>query len=436
MKQKILSLIKKPFFKNVAMLTTGTVSAQIITMLLSPLITRLYGPEAYGIMGSFQAVMQILVPISALSLPIAIVLPKTNKEVKGIIQASFCVTSIFSLLSLLVIIFFSTQLVDLFQLQELSSYLILVPFVILFGGISQIYNQWLIREQRFDISAKTNVGDKLIVNFGKLFFGLIHPSAGILVVFTSLTNGLHSFLIYIFTKKNLIKDAFSERITFKNIISKYRDFPLFRAPEVFINAISGNLPVLLLTSFFGPAAAGFYTIGRSVLGIPTQLIGKSIGDVFYPRISKGVHNKENSTHMIIKATLLLGAIGIIPFGIIILFGPQLFSFVFGSDWIRAGEYVRWMAVWSFVAFMNRPSVMALPVLRAQKFHLLYTILMLIMRVVALFIGFVIFENDLIAIALFGIIGALLNIGLILITLVISRRFDKKNLDSIKRQKNN
>jgi len=427
MKDKILSLINRPFVQNVAVLTTGTISAQAITMLLSPIITRLYGPEAYGVMGSFQAVMQILIPISALSMPIAIVLPKNNREVKGIIKASFYITSFFSILSLFIILFFRSSLVEFFQLQELSSYLILIPFVILFGGISQIYNQWLIREQKFNISAKTNFGDKLIINSGKLFFGFLSPSADILVFFAALTNGIHSLLIYIFTQKNIIKEALLEKISLKEILSKYRDFPLFRAPEVFINAISGNLPVLLLTSFFGPASAGFYTIGRSVLGIPSTLIGKSIGDVFYPRISKGVNNKENSAPMIFKATLILGTIGIIPFGLIILFGPQLFSFVFGSSWVRAGEYARWMALWLYLGFMNRPSIVSLPVFNAQKFHLIYTIFMLIVRVIALFIGFTLFENDLIAIALFGIVGALLNIGLIIVTLIISRKFDDNNI---------
>jgi len=426
--EKVISLIKKPFVKNVAVLTTGMISAQAITMLVSPIITRLYGPGAYGIMGSFQAIMQIIIPVSALSMPIAIVLPKENKEVKGIIKLSFYITSFFTVLSLIIILIFRSDIVDIFQIQELSSYLILIPFVILFAGIAQIYNQWLIREKKFNISAKTKFGDKVIINSGKLFFGFISPSADILVFFAALTNGIHSLLIYILTQKNIIKEALKEKVSLKKIFSKYKDFPLFRAPEVFINAISGNLPVLLLTAFFGPASAGFFTIGRSVLGIPSQLIGKSIGDVFYPRISEGVNNKENSTNMIIKATLILGAIGIIPFGLIILFGPVLFDFVFGSSWIRAGEYARWMAIWSYVAFMNRPSVMALPVLNAQKFHLIYTILILVIRIIALFIGFTVFENDLIAIALFGIVGAILNVGLILITLIISKRFDDKNID--------
>src|SRR5690606_8930446 len=138
-----------------------------------------------------------------------------------------------------------------------------------------------------------------------------------------------------------------------------------RAPQILINAISQSMPILLLASFFGPASAGFYSIGRTVLGMPTQLIGKSVGDVFYPRIAEAANNGENITRLLTKATLALAAVGILPFGIVMIFGPWLFEFVFGGEWKIAGEYARWLALWSFFAFVNRPSVKSIPVLNLQ-----------------------------------------------------------------------
>src|SRR5699024_11158091 len=103
-----------------------------------------------------------------------------------------------------------------------------------------------------------------------------------------------------------------------------------------------------------------------------------------------------------------------------------FSLVFGSDWHVAGEYARWIALWNFFAFMNRPSVHSLPVLNAQRFHLIYTIFMLVTRLGALAIGYFIFSSDIVAVALFGIVGAILNFGLITITLKISRNTSVNN----------
>src|SRR5699024_10694305 len=165
------------------------------------------------------------------------------------------------------------------------------------------------------------------------------------------------------------------------LAKKYYDFPLYRAPEQFLNAVSNSLPILILTALFGPASEGFYSIGRTVLSLPTQLIGKSVGDVFYPRIAEAFNNKENIVNLIKKATFALVAVGIIPFGLIVLFGHLLFSLVFGNDWSKAGEYARWLALWSFFGFINRPSVRSLAVLSAQRFQLIYTVFMLITRVI-------------------------------------------------------
>ena len=75
MKFKIL--FKSPFVRNVIILSSGTAGAQIIAILLSPIITRLYGPEAYGLMGTFNAMISIITPVVALTYPIAIVIAKT-----------------------------------------------------------------------------------------------------------------------------------------------------------------------------------------------------------------------------------------------------------------------------------------------------------------------------------------------------------------------
>lgn len=427
MKNRILNITKKPFIKNVIILSSGTAVAQIIGMLLSPIITRIYGPEAYGLMGTFSAIISIITPIAALTFPIAIVLPKREENAKGLIKLSLIICTIISIIVAISLLLFQEQIIRLFQLDEVESYIYLIPLVILFAGLLQVIEQWLIRTKQFSISAKATLLQSIIVNGGKVVGGLFSPVASVLILLTSLNQGLKAVLLILFTRKSnkkLLGIPVKERVSIKELFKKYRDFPMFRAPEVFLNAISGSLPILLLTSLFGPISAGFYSIGRTVLNIPSQLIGNSVGDVFYPRISEAANNNENLTKLIKKATFYLGIAGAIPYGIVIIFGPWLFGFVFGDDWVTAGEYARWIAIWSFFGFVNRPSVRALPVLSAQGFQLSYTILMLVIRIFMLFLGFYVFNSDLVAVALFGLSGALLNIGLVIITLLISKKFDK------------
>lgn len=424
MRKKLLEFSKKPFVRNVTILAGGTAAAQAIAMLLSPIITRLYGPEAFGLMGAFMAIVSIIAPVAALTYPIGIVLPKRDQEAKDLIRLSLIITAILSLMSLIILMLFNKQIIEIFNLKEIATYLYLIPLIIIFAGLMQVAEQWLIRTKQFSINARVTFLQSLIINGSKVGIGFLNPVAAVLVVLSAFGNGLRAAMMIMFAKRSNYQaddQLKGEKKGLKALAKEHYDFPLYRAPEVFLNAVSQGLPVLMLTAFFGPASAGFYTIGRTVLNIPSTLIGKSVGDVFYPRIAEAANKKEDVTALIKKATLALAGVGIIPFGLVILFGPFLFSFVFGSDWAIAGEYARWIALWSFLGFMNRPSVRALPVLNAQRFHLIYTIIMLVTRLGVLTIGYYIFSSDLIAIALFGISGAILNFGLITITLKISRQ---------------
>ncbi|RKQ34299.1 lipopolysaccharide biosynthesis protein [Oceanobacillus halophilus] len=423
MRNKMERLVKQPFIRNVFILSSGTAAAQIVTMALSPIVTRLFGPEAYGLMGTFTAIVFIITPIAALTYPMAIVLPKSDSDAKGLVKLSLAISGVITLFVALLLIIFSQQIVTLFGIEEIAPYLYLIPIVVLLAGYLQVVEQWFIRKKQFGVSAKATFTQSIIVNGGKVGFGFFHPVAGVLIIFSAISQGLMASLMLVYAKysfRSVIAESVS--VPIKELAKKYRDFPMFRAPQVFLNAVSQSLPILLLTTFFGPAAAGFYSIGRTVLGVPSQLIGKSVGDVFYPRIAEAANHKENMTQLIKKATLALGAVGILPYGLVILFGPWLYGLVFGLEWVKAGEYARWIALWIYFMFMNQPSVKALPVMSAQSFHLKFTVITLSTRTILLAIGYYVFSSDLVAIALFGVSGAILNILLIVLTIHKSKGF--------------
>ncbi|WP_419876223.1 lipopolysaccharide biosynthesis protein [Candidatus Pristimantibacillus sp. PTI5] len=432
MKRKILMLSKMPLVRNASILVTGTAAAQLVTFSLSPFITRIYGPGAFGVLAVFMAIVGIITPIAALTYPISIVLPKSNSEARGLVRLSLYITICITLLVSVILLVFNQFIVRFFQIEDIASFLYLIPIVILCSGFLQVVEQWLIRTKQFKITAKVTFLQNIIMQSSKIGIGFFYPVAGVLIIFTALGEGIKALMMFFLIRKTEDKHSNNiaeDQIPIKELSKKYKDFPLYRAPEVLIDAISSSLPLILLASYFGPNSAGYYSIGGAVLNIPSALIGKSIGDVLYPKISDTANNDENLTNLIKKATLVLGSMGIIPFGVLIVFGPWLFSLVFGAEWVTAGEYARWMALWIFCMFINLPSVKALPVLSAQSFHLKFTIASLLTRIVALTIGFYVFSDDSIAIALFGITGAILNISLILLTLKKSRNFDSLRMNN-------
>lgn len=427
--KKIKQMLKKPFIQGVLVMITGTMGAQIVKMALSPVITRIYGPEAFGVMGVFVSIIQIITPLAALTYPIAIVLPRSDLVAKKIGRISINISILISFLSLIIIFLFNHKIVLFLNIEEISIFLYLIPIVILMSTLMQVKEQWFIRKQQFAINAKATFYQSIIIETSKVGIGLFYPAATVLIILTAISNGIKALLMTFLGKKSnyrLITEELDERGKTKDLIKKYKDFPLLRAPQAFIEAITQSLPVLLLTTLFNPASAGYYTLCRSVLALPTSLLGKSVGDVFYPRINKAAIKKENMSSLITKSVFSLGFIGAIPFGFVIAFGPWIFELVFGDNWSTAGEYARWIAFSTFFRFINEPCIRALPVLSAQFFHLISTIIHTFARVLALIVGFYLFKDDLIAVSLLGIIGGIINALIIVMTLVICKRFEKRN----------
>jgi O-antigen/teichoic acid export membrane protein len=86
--KKIHHFSKRPFIRNVATVAGGTVASHAILIAFSPLITRLYGAAAYGILGVFMFIVVVMGAIAAMTYPVAIVLPKSDAEAAGLARLS------------------------------------------------------------------------------------------------------------------------------------------------------------------------------------------------------------------------------------------------------------------------------------------------------------------------------------------------------------
>ncbi|WP_244406380.1 lipopolysaccharide biosynthesis protein [Thioalkalivibrio sp. K90mix] len=403
-------LWRSRFARNVAVVASGTAGAQAITIAFAPLITRIYGPEAFGLLGTFMAIVAVAIPVAALAYPIAIVLPREDRDALGLVRLSAILSFGVALLAAALLAFGGDWLTVTLGAESVAGYLFLIPVAMLFAAWMQIAQQWLIRKKQFGVVARSAVAHSLILNSAKSGIGWLHPVGAVLIVLATLGHALHAALLFIGARRRYQAEAAEgvdgSHTPLRELAHRHRDFPLYRAPQNFINAASQSLPVLMLAAFFGPVAAGFYTLAKMVMGMPTTLIGKAVNDVFYPRITEAAHNGENLPRHIVQATGALLAIGIVPFGLVVVFGPWFFGLVFGVDWVMAGEYARWLALFFLFNFINKPAVAAVPVLGIQRGLLVYELFSTGAKALGLVVGFYWFGSDLWAVALFSVIGVL------------------------------
>jgi len=164
LKEALHGGMRSKLLRNILTVVSGTAGAQAITMAFMPVITRIYGPEAYGVLGTFLSVTLMLIPIAALTYPIAIVLPKRDGDARGLVRLSLIIAVLLAALTALLLQTYGSWLVEKADVAIIVPYLLLIPLGLFSGAALEIAQQWLFRTQRFRLTASVAVGDSLLFN--------------------------------------------------------------------------------------------------------------------------------------------------------------------------------------------------------------------------------------------------------------------------------
>ncbi|WP_252109652.1 MULTISPECIES: oligosaccharide flippase family protein [unclassified Halomonas] len=411
---------KSSFVRNVVAVATGIAAAQAISLAFMPFLTRLYGPEAFGALAAFTAVINIISPIATLGYANAIVMPQTEEGATAVARLSLICASIMAPVALVIVLLFRAPIAHSLGLEAAPYLLYLIPVALLLSALLSVANQSAIREGLFKQKARSYVASTFLMNLGKLAGGLLAPYGLLLIIIMIGGKALNFTMLLSRVPK---KGAFEVRRWFgragiRKAAIEQRDFVLYRMPQSMINAASLGLPVLVLTSLFSASIAGQYSITTLVLGAPIMLLGQSVLEVFFPRVTEAVRrNPANALPLIQRATLGMACIGIVPFGVIALWGDILLPWFFGDEWLRAGEYSRWVALWMASVLATRPAVSSMPVLRMQGTLLIYEVAITAARVLSLFIGANL-GNDIVAVAVFALVNVA---GYLVLLLLVLRK---------------
>lgn len=406
LRNHIKTFRQSKFVRNVFAVATGIAAAQAISLAFMPFLTRLYGPEAFGALAAFTAILNIITPLATLGYANAIVMPKTQEGANAVARLSLVSAVIVSPVALIVIYAFQEQLASLAGLSSEPNLLYLIPISLVLVALLSVANQAAIREGLFKAKSSSYVASTFIVNLGKLGVGYISATGITLIIFLIISNLIN----YTMLMARVPKDgAFDFRQWFgisgiRQAAFNYKDFAIYRMPQSILNAASLGLPVILLTNFFSTSAAGQYAITTLILGAPVMLLGNSVLEVFFPKITTLVRdNPASAFHMLWKSTLLMSVIGLVPFSIIFLWGDLILPWVLGEAWGRAGEYSQWIALWMFSVLITRPAVAAMPVLKLQGFLLAYEIIITVLRIGSISLGATL-GGDLMAVTLFSVVN--------------------------------
>ncbi|MGI9403512.1 MAG: oligosaccharide flippase family protein [Hyphomicrobium sp.] len=403
--RRVLSRVSKSeFIRNIAILSTGTAFAQVITVSVSPILSRLYDPEAFGILGVIISIAGPLTMIAALRYEQAIVLARDDEEAVNVLVLCCAVVSSICALSAFVMVSAGDWIATQLGAPAAAALLLAVPFFVFFGGSFRNLSAWANRRKSYVRLSIASISRSATIAATQVALGLASSGGG-LVYGRILGSAVANFVlgVRIFQEeRRIIAQAVGFR-SLKAAALAHDQFPKYSMPRTLLVSVSRNLPTIFLAAFFSPAAAGLYWFTARLLEMPTTLIGNAVRRVFYERAVALHHDGKSVLPLLTKTTLALMAMGVVGVAFIIATAPPLFDFVFGSEWRPAGVYAQWLVLWWFASFCNVPSAMLIPVYDLQRRFFGYEIVGFTLRALAIWLATLI-GDDITAIALYSVVG--------------------------------
>lgn len=406
--KKLKNVIKGDFFHNVTVLMSGTAIAQGLAFAASPILSRLYDPASFGLLGLFTAVTSIVSVAACAKYELAILLPKKDEDAANILSLSMLIILLVVVITFLIVVFFRIQIAELMGSPELAPLLWWAPVSILFTGLYKAYNFWSTRRKKYKrlsvsrvIQTSGREGTQLGLGFSTnlqgsgLVFGHVFGQACSAAALMAQTYR---------EDYKLIRNSFNAA-KLQVLAKKHIDFPKYNAPQDVLNSISQNVPAILLAYFFSPAVVGLYWFTHRILVAPNKLIGNSVRQVFYQQASEMVNKGKSVLGLFLKTTGGLAIVGIVPLMGLIFFAPVLFEFIFGNEWNEAGKYARWMSIFWFFQFINPPSIMLTAIFNKQKFLFKIEAIFLVLKAIGIIIGGI-YQIVLLSIQLYSIVTAI------------------------------
>lgn len=328
------------FFSNVFVTLRGAVIGQIVPIIALPILSRIYDPITFGIFGSVMSLAVILSTLAMMQLEVAVVLPTEEKKAENIARTALQM-GLYILLTLTVglVLFFSLA-IHSSTFGHLSWWIACSPLVAFLLALVWLCNYCAIRHQQFKEIGQSAAVVQIGYCASAIALGAVLPTIGSLVI-ARIAGQLSAIASYR-TSMRWLLDIFHTQgwatwQTLRQIIRENRKFPLFSMPYAFTSTLSREVVSIILIFFNHPLAAGFYTLTRSILLMPSSLLSTSIGQIFYREASKSLHNPQFRS-FIYTLIMAIAAIAAPACVFVAQWAPDIFTFIFGEAWREAGSY--------------------------------------------------------------------------------------------------
>jgi lipopolysaccharide exporter len=355
------------------LLIGGTAIGQALVVVVTPILTRLYSPADFGLLGLFSAFVTGAAVVVSLRYEIAIPSASREEAAQLLFVALLVALPLSLLASAILLVMHRANLLSYGLLPVWMSVAAFPAVYCASAGASLRY--WLIRARRFRD------------------MGLILITQGAGRAFVPVVIGIESFL-----GGGLVAGEVAGRILgvarplaeaapdlpavrpfvaspeFRALLRRYWKLPVISMPSSLVDVLSMSLPVVLITHLYGATQAGLFILVQRIVSLPTSLVGFSAADIFHVRLSEEASKGLPAMRRLVYSTALrltaLGLCFLVPLAAI---APLVAVPVLGKAWADAGILMIILSPWSLAGLVVSPLSRVLAVTFKLELKIIYDV---------------------------------------------------------------
>ncbi len=372
--------IKSDFTGNVIKLMSGTVLAHVTTFIATPFLTRLFTMQSLGDLQVFVSTVMTFGVVASFKYEMAIVLPREDKEGEKIAILSLAALLLFSLLFTALLALAGDAILHFLKADTLQPYLYFIALGVFLFGLWQALQYILVRRKHFGVLAGNKVVQLVVTNVLAVGLGLFWKKTIVLLAAQLIGYGVAS--LFILRVANFRADVEWREIA--RLACKYKKFPLVNTSMVFLNTLSLQLPVFMLSRYFGTEVVALYSMANRIVNVPLFLVGRSVQQVYFQSASEAMHRGREALLGVYKSTVKrLALVAVPPLGVLLVFGPQIAKVYFGANYAEAGVYMQIVTFWMFFQFINSPISSTFTIINKQEVGFVLIVSSLFLRFFAM-----------------------------------------------------
>lgn len=388
---KFLDLIRESeFISNTAILMSGTVVAQILPIIFSPLMSRLFSPTDFSVYGVFISLYSILGVVITLRYDMAIMLPKESQKAKNIVNLCLVNSILFTFVIIFLVLLFGENIIELFKIKAIGNWFLLLPIAAFFLSVNNFLIIWYNRNKQYRTISENRISRSTMNTGANIILGFAKCGHSGLILSQVISDGLTaSFYLIKYYSGGFHKKISTLLTDLRAVALEYRDFPTFSLPTTLIDTFSQQAPILLITAFFSSTLSGSYFFAARILAAPAALIGFAYSQTFFQKFTSYIQisDYETAKKFLYRSWALLLSFIAIPAITLLFWGEPLFSFVFGNEWSESGAISSILIFYIVFSFVSSPTSSIYIALRMQHYSLLFGVAVLIYRFSSFYIGY-------------------------------------------------